>query len=314
MRAASSSGSGCSTACTARSAGHAVPCLPVPGRRLVLGDAPLARRASMQYLRRLQAARGVVCAPGTEPGALHGLRHFVSFAETILDKLLAFAGRYPFDAVRFAGLEAMQAMLARGQGALLVTAHVGRLELCRALAERCPGLQLTLLVHTRHAERFNAVLRRLDPASRIELLQVTEVDAATAALLARKVEAGGFVAIAGDRVPVTRSKTVRAPFLGHDADFPAGPYVLAALLKCPLVLLGCVREGRAHAIGFEILAERLELPRGRRDAALAGHAAEFARRLERLVSRAPYDWFNFYPFWAPAEAAPAVHEPHRIAR
>ncbi|MBK1612128.1 acyltransferase [Rubrivivax gelatinosus] len=264
---------------------------------------PLARRSSLEYLRRLQAAHGGVCAPGREPGLGHSLRHFLSFAETILDKLLAFSGRYPFDAVRLAGLEAMQAMIARGQGGIFVTAHVGCLELCRALADRCPGLQLTLLVHTRHAERFNAMLRRLDPGSRIELLQVTEVDPATAALLARKVEAGGFVAIAGDRVPVMRSKVVRVPFLGHDADFPVGPYVLAALLKCPLVLLGCVREGRAHAVGFELLAERVELPRGRRDAALAAYAAAFAGRLERLLQRAPYDWFNFYPFWAPADGA-----------
>jgi predicted LPLAT superfamily acyltransferase len=264
---------------------------------------PLARRSSLEYLRRVQASQGGICAPGAEPGLRHSLRHFLSFAETILDKMLAFSGRYPFDAVRVSGLEPMLAMTARGQGAIIVTAHVGCLELCRALADRVPGLRLTLLVHTRHAERFNAMLRRLDPDSRVELLQVTEVDAATAAVLARKVEAGGFVAIAGDRVPVTRSKVVRVPFLGRPADFPVGPYVLAALLKCPLVLLGCVREGHAHAVGFELLADRVELPRGRRDAALAEQAALFAGRLERLLARAPYDWFNFYPFWAPADGA-----------
>ena len=27
------------------------------------------------------------------------------------------------------------------------------------------------------------------------------------------------------------------------------------------------------------------------------HAAHFARRLESLLGRAPYEWFNFFEFW-----------------
>ena len=274
---------------------------------------PLARRSSLEYLWRMQAAYpGVVCAAGTAPGWRHSVRHFISFAETILDKMLAFSGRYRFERVRWQGLEPMLEMIERRQGGVFITAHVGCLELCRALADRCPGLKLNVLVHTAHAERFNAMLRRLDPDSRVRLLQVTDVDAAAAEALAQRVEAGELVAIAGDRVPVRQSKVTHAPFLGHEAAFPVGPYVLAALLKCPLVLLGCVREGDAHVVRFEPLAARVELPRGRRDAAIAQHAASFAQRLERLLQRAPYDWFNFFPFWAPSATLPPV--PHeRIA-
>lgn len=271
---------------------------------------PLARRASLEYLQRMQAAHpGTVCAAGVRPGWRHSLRHFIAFAETILDKLLAFSGRYRFERVGWHGQQAVLELIGRGQGGVFVTAHVGCLELCRALADRCPGLRLNVLVHTAHAERFNAMLRRLDPHSRVRLLQVTAVDAATAVALAQRVAAGEFVAIAGDRVPVRQSKVAQAAFLGQAAAFPVGPYVLAALLKCPLFLLGCLREGEAHVVRFERLAERVELPRGRRDAALADCAAQFAARLERLLQRAPYDWFNFYPFWAPSAAASmASHE------
>ena len=258
-----------------------------------------AREASLEYLRRLHAGRGVpVCAPGTTPGPAHGLRHFISFAETIVDKLLAASGRYRFDRVRYQGAEAMQALLASGRGGVLVTGHVGCLELCQAAAGRQPGLRLTVLVHTRHAERFNRVLRRLDPASPVRLLQVTEVDAATAVSLGERVANGEFIAIAGDRVPVNAGKTVLAPFLGHEAPFPVGAYVLAALFRCPLLMLGCVRLGSGHLVSFETLAERVELPRAGREQALAAHAALFAGRLENLLVQAPYDWFNFFPFWA----------------
>jgi predicted LPLAT superfamily acyltransferase len=267
---------------------------------------PAARHASLDYLRRMQQAHGVI---GAEPGWRHSLRHFLSFAETIADKLLAFSGRYRFDRVRYSGREAVDALIARGQGAIFVTAHMGCLELCQASAARQPGLKLTVLVHTRHAERFNRVLRRLDPASPVKLLQVSEVDAATAVLLAERVAAGEFVAIAGDRVPVTASKTVEAPFLGHGAPFPVGAYVLASLIKCPLYLLACVRTPQAHLVHFEELAERVELPRARRAEALAALAALFARRTEALLVRAPYDWFNFFPFWSQPSLRPSRDRP-----
>ncbi len=255
---------------------------------------PRARRASLDYLRRMEAAHRVF---GEPPGTRHWWRHLMAFAETLLDKLLAVSGRYRFQHVRLEGQEHVDRLLATGRGALLVTAHVGCLELCQALATRLPGLRLTVLVHTRHAQRFNAILRRLDPQSRVELLQVTEVTAATAVELERRIQAGGFVAIAGDRVPVASGRTADARFLGAMAPFPVGAYVLASLLACPLLMLGCIREGAGHTVRFEPMAERVVLPRAGRDQALAGWAADFAARLERLLVRAPYEWFNFYPFW-----------------
>lgn len=256
---------------------------------------PRARRASLDYLARMQAAHGVI---GAEPGTRHWLRHLMSFAETLLDKLLATSGRYAFTEVKLEGQEQVDALLAQGRGALLVTAHIGCLELCQALANRLPGLRLTVLVHTRHAERFNAILKRLNPASQVSLLQVTEVDASTAVELERRVRAGEFVAIAGDRVPVASARTATVPFLGAPAKFPVGAYVLASLLACPLLMLGCVRENGRHVVRFELLGERVLVPRAGRDAALQQWTEQFVRRTEALLVRAPYDWFNFYPFWA----------------
>ncbi|WPB57076.1 acyltransferase [Xylophilus sp. GOD-11R] len=262
---------------------------------------PVARRASLQYLRRLHAAHGV---PARPPGWHASLRHFLSFADTIADKLLALSGRYRFENVHFRGREIVDDLLARGQGGLLVTGHVGCLELCQAVAGHQSGMRLTILVHTLHAERFNRLLRRLDPHSRVRLMQVSTVDPATAVLLGERVGRGEFIAIAGDRVPLASGKTVRVPFLGHDAPFPVGAYVLAALLKCPLLMLGCVRQGDGHLVSFDSLATRVELPRGDREAALIAHAAAFAARLEDLLVHAPYDWFNFFPFWEQPTAAP----------
>jgi len=267
----------------------------------VLGRA--ARAASLEYLRHLERATGAL---GHAPGRRDTLRHFLSFADTLLDKMLAVGGRYRFERVRFVGHEAVDALLRAGQGGLFVTAHVGCLEMCQAAADRSAGLRLTVLVHTAHAQRFNRLLERLAPGRGIALLQVSEISPATAVLLAERVARGEFVAIAGDRVPLAagRASAVRVPFLGRPAPFPTGAYMLAALLKCPLFALGCIRQGDAHEIVFERIAERVVLPRADRLGACAVLADEFARGLERLLVRAPYEWFNFFPFWDQPGAPP----------
>jgi len=247
-----------------------------------------ARRASSAYLARAGA-----------PGGFTGvLRHFGAFAEAILDKMLLWGGLFDFSRVRLHGAEPLFAMIRERRGALLVCAHLGNLDLCRALSLRTPGLKVTVLVHTRHAEAFNAMLARLDPRSQLNLMQVTEMTPAMAMQLSERVGRGEFVVIAGDRVPVSGNPRVAlAPFLGQTAAFPVGPYVMASVLGCPLYAMFAARDGAGYDVRFELLRESVHLPRRGRDAALAELAAGYAARLEHHVRRTPLEWFNFYDFW-----------------
>jgi predicted LPLAT superfamily acyltransferase len=273
-----------------------------------------ARHASLDYLRRLQAARGAL---GHSPTWRDTLRHFLAFAETILDKLLAMSGGIAESAARVEGEDGLRALNEQGRGAIIVTGHIGCMELSRVNAERHRGMRLNVLVHTRHAERFNRMLQRLHPNSDVRLIQVTEVNPATAIFLADKVAQGEFVAIAGDRVPVRQSMTVAADFLGESAQWPVGPYVLAALLKCPLYAMACVREveeasGReGYVLRIRCLAEQVVLPRRARQEAMAAHAQQFAGWLEEVLARAPLAWFNFFPFWRQGAVLPSPEQHDR---
>lgn len=256
-----------------------------------------ARRVSGDYLRRVGA-----------PAGLFGvLRHFGAFAEAILDKMLLWGGLFDFERVRVHGAEPLLQRIRERKGALLVCAHLGNLDLCRALSLRTPGLKITVLVHTRHAEAFNNMLARLDPRSQLNLMQVTEMTPAMAMALSERIAQGEFVVIAGDRVPVSSNPRVAlAPFLGQTAAFPVGPYVMASVLGCPLYTMFATRQGEHYELHFERLRESVSLPRRERDAALATLAGDYAARLERHVRRAPLEWFNFYDFWH----LPGSERPH----
>jgi predicted LPLAT superfamily acyltransferase len=253
-----------------------------------------ARRASMEYLRQLQAARAVFARP---PGYGTSLKHFILFAETLLDKTLAMGGRFPAERLSFEGREEIVRDLHAARGGMIITAHLGCLELLQATAGMRRGMKINILVHTAHAQRFNRILQRLNPDADVRLLQVTEFNAPTAMMLAERVAAGELIAIAGDRIPVAGDRVIVLPFLDRPAAFPAGPYLMASLLACPVYLLSCLHEGEGYRARMVKLTDQVVLPRKDRATAMAGYAASFVGWLENCVSQSPFDWFNFYPFW-----------------
>ena len=255
-----------------------------------------ARRASLDYLRRLHASEGVL---PRRPGIRESLHHFFLFGETLLDKMLAIGARYPRERLAFDGQQPMLEASRAGQGGIIVTAHMGCLELMQMSARWREGLRVTILVHTAHAQQFNRILSRLNPVATVRLLQVTDFSPAMAMTLADRVADGEFIAIAADRVPVTGDRTCRASFLGADADFPAGPWLIASLLRCPVWALSCLHAGEGYAARIDRLFERVELPRGDRQGALDACAARFPGWLTACLRQSPYDWFNYFDFWMP---------------
>ena len=108
------------------------------------------------------------------------------------------------------------------------------------------------------------------------------------------LDRGGFVGMLADR-SLASEGTRKIDFLGAPAAFPTGPARLAALLHPPVVLMvGLFMGGNRYEVHFEQLADRL-----------SGTAQEtaqlidlYAARLEHYCRLAPYNWFNFFDFWA----------------
>lgn len=268
---------------------------PVIGYFWLTGRAQ--RDASQAYLARLEAfasAQGV--ALPTEPRS--SFRHFLRFGEAALDKLAGWRGDITEQQVELVGAEHYQAAINSGKGVLLLGSHLGDLELCRALGSRKQGLRINALVFTRHAARFNALLKQINPDSHLNLIQVQELGADTAILLKEKLEQGEWVVIVGDRTSVTREKRVIwADFLGAPAPFPLGPFVLSSVLGCPVYLMFGLKEQGRFRVHFEPFADGQPLPRQGRQQILASRVQAYADRLQHHCLRAPLDWFNFFDFW-----------------
>ncbi|WP_318451815.1 glycosyltransferase family 2 protein [Photobacterium leiognathi] len=259
-----------------------------------------ARKASEDYLEQLESYASDNQL--TLPSKLNSYDHLLSFGHTMLDKLVAWKGDYSENNLTIHGDEHFNELAKRQQGIVVLGSHLGNLELCRALSSRHPDIKINALVFTEHAERFNAVLKAINPDSDLNLIQVNELGADTAIMLQQKVEQGEWVVIVGDRTSVTKEqRVVWADFLGKPAPFPQGPFILASVLKVPVYTLFGLRDDSQATphfdVYFEPFSERLILPRKTRETALQETVQQYASRLESYTIKAPLQWYNFFNFW-----------------
>ena len=261
-----------------------------------------ARTASHAYIARLRDAQA---AAVPKPGWRSAYRHMLAFAQAGFDKFVAWSGRLDELDVRFDDSSAFDALAASGRGALVIGAHLGNLEMTRALALRDAHTKVTAIVYTEHAKRFTGVLAGANQAFGKQLVEVSDFGPDTAMMMQSRIDAGELLVIVGDRVPPHDSgKTVDARFLDAQAPFAQGPYILAHALGCPVYLFFCLKEQRGYRLYFESFADRIELPRRERASHVAQWAQRYAARLEHYCRKAPYQWFNFFDFWARPDGGP----------
>ena len=225
-------------------------------------------------------------------------RQFMAFADSLLDKLDVWHGRIGLEHLDVddpAGIR-QQSHQREGRGQLLVGAHLGNLEVCRALAQIGKKVQMNVLVHTRHAAAFNRLLNE-SGASHLRLIEVSHLDPVTMLQLSQRLDQGEWLAIAGDRVPLHEGRRSQVNFLGQSAYFPQGPWLLAGILKCPVSLLFCLKQQGRYRISLEPFADSVQWQRKNREQILTETVQRYADRLALRCLEAPLQWFNFYPFW-----------------
>jgi predicted LPLAT superfamily acyltransferase len=245
-----------------------------------------ARTASREYLSRFH---------GRPIRWWHVFRHFHYFASTILDRVYLLKGEFDLFNVGVHQREILDDQIATGRGCILLGSHLGSFEVLRALGVTRKEFPLKVLMDIQHNEQITTFLDSLNQ----EIAQTVIIPDRPDTLLRVKesLDAGYLIGILGDR-PTSDGKTAQCEFLGAAATFPAGPILLAAMMHCPVILFfGIYRGENRYDIIFEKFAEAITLSRERRADDIRQWIQRYVERLEHYARVAPYNWFNFYPFW-----------------
>ncbi|QCU72757.1 acyltransferase [Luteimonas yindakuii] len=269
---------------------------------------PEERRDSRAYLSRLHGR------PATTGEVF---RHIHTFSQTILDRLFLLSEDMRRFDVRTHGLDALHRHIDGGRGVLLFGSHLGSFEVLRVLSRQRPDVPIRVVLDRAHSASVTALLEQINPEIAATVIDAGQDGPAIMLAIQEAAAQGAMIALLADRAqPGEPSASV--PFLGAPARFPMAPWLIAAVLKIPVVLaFGLYRGGNRYDLVFESFSDGIQLARRERATALPALITRYAAQLEDRVRDAPYNWFNFYDFWErgddgvdpSAEEAGPVHAP-----
>ena len=251
---------------------------------------PGARRAVMANLARTMASRPAYHrARAARLVFRHALRNYY---DTF--RMPAMSDSQLADFVPIEGAEHVEAALAHGRGAVVVTAHVSSLVVgAQALAQRFGGATV--------------VVEPLDPPELLDLmvrvrgshhLRMVPLGPKLAVELAASLRRNELVFLAVDRD--FGAASLPTPFFGAPAPIPTGAALLA--LRTGAVVLSAFvsrrRDGRLQGVVHPPIAVT---PTGNLRADVARITAAIAGRLEYHIGRYPEQWTVLQRVWVETE-------------
>src|SRR5436305_7304207 len=249
-------------------------------------SARVARRVSYDYLKRVR---------GEPAHWWHAFRHFHCFAATILDRVYLLRGEFERFHVTVHGKEILHRRIESSRGSILLGSHLGSFEMLRALGVMQRNFPLKVLMDPLHNQNITRFFDALNPMVAGTVIAPDRPD--TLIRVKESLDAGSFIGMLGDRVS-GGDKTTQCQFLNAPATFPAGPVLLAAAMRCPVILFfGLYRGGNDYEIYFEKFADEHVLDRARRAEDIHLWMIRYTERLDHYARHAPYNGFDFYPFW-----------------
>lgn len=240
----------------------------------------------------------------------HPLRQIISFSLCVLEKIEGWSGKFELNRIDFQNdsIDELRRQLSEGKGALLIGSHLGNIEMLRSLASfNRTGVDrpvpVTAIMAVKATEKFNKTLAEMNPGSALNIISPDSIGPDTICQLSECIEKGGLVVIAADRTSANaRNRYISEIFLGKEAPFPYGTFLIAALLNVPTYFVFALRKRNVMLYPkYNMYVRKSDISfsctRSERENRIKTMCAEFCRELESLCREYPFQWYNFYNFW-----------------
>ncbi len=196
------------------------------------------------------------------------------------------------------GLEHFRRCCSGGRGGIFLMSHFGNWEIA-AHAFRGQGMPLMLYIEEREHEQVERGQKEDLSAEGVQVLSATDRERSPMGLLEalRFLRGGGFVSIAGDRVPGDGGRLTEGEMFGHRVFVPVAPHILAVKSGVPMFALFPIRLEAGH-YRVHVSAPLMDGSEGEgeRGVLLNRSVGSYLKQLEGMVRRYPEHWYHFEPF------------------
>ena len=216
-------------------------------------------------------------------------KSYYTFGQTIIDKISISAGMRNKFTYEFDGIEILKNLLAEKKGGVLISAHIGNFEIAEHfLGDIDIDFQINLvttdLEHSAIKNYLESVTQKPTVKFiiiRDDLSHIFEINAA--------LSKNELVCFTGDRY-FEETKSLSEKILDQEANFPAGPFLIASRLKVPVVFVYVMKEPNLH---YHLYAREAVVKH--RDE--KGLLKSYVESVESMLAKYPLQWFNYFDFW-----------------
>lgn len=261
-------------------------CILVPVVAYFFISSPRARRASARFLSRI---------PNQPHGVKAVFQHLYVFATVTLDRVYFLNGRLDLFNIEIKDENNVAlGTAASGAGLFLMGAHFGSFESVRSIARDYPSLKMVLLMYEENARNIKQLLHAINPNVEQDIISLGQARAMLQ--VKEKINEGALIGLLADRSLEAVGNT-RVNFLGSEANFPTGPFRLAAMLQHPVYFMtGVFEGGNRYSVYLEPIVD-FSTPIKNKDTAVDQAVLRYVELLEKHCKNAPYNWFNYFDFW-----------------
>jgi predicted LPLAT superfamily acyltransferase len=220
-------------------------------------------------------------------------QNYYVFALTILDKVIVMGGIVNKFTYEFEGEENLRAIVQGGRGGILLSAHAGNWEAAGHLLSRLKT-NIHVVMYDAEHEGIKAYLDRVTGGRKVHVIVVKE-DMSHVYAIGEALRKNELICMHADRF-LEGSKTVMMEFLGGQAQFPEGPFAMAAASNVPVSIVFAFKESRVHYHFYgSPPIQRAEMES--KKAFVVRLMDQFIQQLEEKMLLYPEQWFNYYNFW-----------------
>lgn len=209
-------------------------------------------------------------------------RSFYHFGKAIIDRFAVYAGQQ-FEVV-VDNRELYYGRVHGKDGFIMLFSHVGNTEMAGYFLAT-PDKPMHILAYGGESPVVMAHRAKVLERNNIDLITVQPNDLTHIYRINEVLQHGDVLAIAADRH--TGDATTTCMFMGTETLFPTGPFRICQVVKQPVLLIFVIKQ---DAKTYRVYSEQLQPSKDL--------ATRYALELERIALAHPYEWFNFYDFWA----------------
>ncbi len=192
----------------------------------------------------------------------------------------------------FDGEENLRKIVELKRGGLLLSCHIGNWEIAGNLLKRLDTKVHIVMFDGEH-EKIKKYITRVTGERSVNVI-VIKNDISHIYEISEAFKNNELVCMHADRF-VEGNKTMTANFLGKDARFPMGPFVLATTFKVPVSFVFAMKETMCH---YHLFASDIKEygQKGRKEL-MQEMLNDFVMEMEQKVKQYPEQWYNYYNFW-----------------